>query len=575
MATVTSPVSTRQQLSAVAWLRWRLLMSSFRRKGAAGEIIARIFLYPIIACFAIGPAVGAGFAGFFLTSRNQLVWLPGPLWLIFVLWQFIGLSTSTAAPSFDLTTLTRFPIRFRDYLIVRLTFGLLDAPTLICGLSLAGFAIGIGVADAALLPWAALLLFLYGACNVLFSRMLYSWLEKWLAKRRTREIVGAIFLLVSLSFQLINPLIRHFSNRARHPHINPAFRRYALNAAQAASFLPPSLAGNAIAAMHSSRVLAAVALMVAVLLYMALFFYVLKVRLHAQYLGENLSEAPAAPPASGKKLRPMQGPRAHATDAHALTPVTYEARVSSVVAACFRKEIQYLKRSGPMLYSFVTPVFMVLVFSAQQGKPGMGRASGFFHEILFAVGCAYLQLFMVALVYNCFGADGAGMQLYFYAPVRIRDVIVAKNLMSTLVLVTEVALIYLVVCLAAGVPPAGFAAMTIAWALFAYLVSVTLGNLRSLYSPKRMEQGAMRGMRLSGLSSLISMSVLLAPFSLGAAAIFICRHYAGISGSYWIGTGAFLVLAMAAFAAYVVVLGRVDGIAAGLRQDMAAELCKI
>ena len=231
-----------------------------------------------------------------------------------------------------------------------------------------------------------------------------------------------------------------------------------------------------------------------------------------------------------------------------------------------------------MLYSFVTPVFMVLVFSAQQVRSAPGRPSGFStfgHDMIFTMGCAYLQLFMVALVYNSFGADGTGMQLYFYAPVRIRDVILAKNLTSTLILVAEVILIYSVVCLSAGVPAPGVTAMTIAWALFTFLLSVTFGNLRSLYSPKKMEQSAMKGMRLSGLNSLISFAVLAVPLSLGAGAILICRHYTAVSQSYWIVAAAFLLLTMAALAAYFVILGRIDGIASGLRQDMAAELCKI
>ena len=42
MAGLTSQQQlSRQQLFTLAWLRWRLLMSSFRKKGVAGEIIAR------------------------------------------------------------------------------------------------------------------------------------------------------------------------------------------------------------------------------------------------------------------------------------------------------------------------------------------------------------------------------------------------------------------------------------------------------------------------------------------------------------------------------------------------------
>jgi ABC-2 type transport system permease protein len=184
----------------------------------------------------------------------------------------------------------------------------------------------------------------------------------------------------------------------------------------------------------------------------------LKIRLYAQYLGENLSEAPAAPLVKRKTRRPLHLSPANIFPTLSTPAMAPRGLFSPVVAACFRKEIQYLKRSGPMLYSFVTPVFMVLVFSAQQTRPAPDGPSGFStfgHDKIFTIGCAYLQLFMVALVYNSFGADGAGMQLYFYAPVRIRDVVLGKNLTSTLVLLMELVLIYFVVCLTAGVPAAG------------------------------------------------------------------------------------------------------------------------
>jgi ABC-2 type transport system permease protein len=560
---------SRQQLSTIAWLRWRLLMSAFRRKGATGEIVARVITYPILACIVLVPATGAGFAGYYLIANGMFAYLPIPLWVVFFIWQFVGLSASVAPPSFDLTTLTRFPLRYRDYMIVRLSFGLLDLPTLIGGACLIGLTVGIGIADLALLPWAALVLFLYAVSNILFSRMLFSWLDKWLANRKAREFIGVFFLLFSLSFQMLNPIIRHFTGRGRHSRISPGLMRLGHALATTGKWLPPGLSASSIAYMHRVQPLLAVAAMGAVLLYAAGLLYVLNLRLHAQYLGENLSEAPVARMAKRKPLRRVE-PRS-LVDASAHTAKT--SLLPAVVSACIRKEIRYLARSGPMLYSFVTPLIMVFVFSARSmatrasGKPLLG------HDLVFAYGCAYLQFFLTALLYNCFGNDGAGVQFYFFAPIRIRDVVFAKNIVSGLLLVVEVALIYLVVCLTAGHPLAGLAVLTLSWVVFTYLVGMTFGNLRSLYAPKKIQTTGARTMRSSGMSSLISLAVLLAPFVLGTGAIFICRYYA-IGSAYWIAAAAFLVLTAFAAIGYVVVLGRLDAIALERRQDIAAELCK-
>lgn len=559
---------SRQQLNAVAWLRWRLFISAFRRKGATGEIIARIILYPVLTCLALLPAVGAGFAGYFAVEREMMALLPIPLWVIFFLWQFIGLSASTTPPSFDLNTLTRFPIVFRDYLVVRLSFGLLDLPSLIGGLSLIGLTIGIGIADPALMPWVAVVLFLYGACIIFFSRMIYSWLDRWLAQRRTREIVGAFFLFVSVGFQLINPLIRYFVRHGRTALLSPAMQQFWHRASAAGSILPPGLAALAIALMHRSRVLPALGTMVAVGLYAGLFLYVLSVRVRAQYLGEDLSEAPAASSVKQRRIATAEPTR---PSRRLLPPVP---------GACFRKELIYLRRSGPLLYSFIMPVFMVFIIStnvlhsAHTGPAGrhvFPQAS----SLAFFYGCGYLQLFITALLYNCFGMDGAGMQFYFFAPVRIRDVVLGKNMMSTLVLAVETALIYGAVCLAAGRPTPEIAGLTVSWVLFTFLIGLTFGNMRSLYAPKKVAEGGARTMKMSGLSSLISFGILLVPFAMAVGALLACHFWGhGGASAYWIAAAVFLALAAGAGVGYIIVLGRLDAIAAGVRQDMAAELCK-
>jgi len=48
------------------------------------------------------------------------------------------------------------------------------------------------------------------------------------------------------------------------------------------------------------------------------------------------------------------------------------------------------------------------------------------------------------MIYNSLGGDGAGTQFYFIAPLRFRDVMLAKNLLTFIIFCIEVVVIYAV-----------------------------------------------------------------------------------------------------------------------------------
>jgi ABC-2 type transport system permease protein len=73
-------------------------------------------------------------------------------------------------------------------------------------------AIGIGIANSRLFPWAAFVLLLFGILNVLLTQMVFAWVERWLAQRRTREIFGVLFFLVMIGFQLVGPMMNRYGS---------------------------------------------------------------------------------------------------------------------------------------------------------------------------------------------------------------------------------------------------------------------------------------------------------------------------------------------------------------------------
>src|SRR4029077_16357300 len=106
------------------------------------------------------------------------------------------------------------------------------------------------------------------------------------AQRRTREIMGVLFILAMLSFQLIGPIMGRLGRR---PH--PEFSRAVEMGTKVQAVLPPGLAANAIAqTSHDEPLIGFASLLLLGALTLALGG-LLHLRLRAQFRGENLSEA--------------------------------------------------------------------------------------------------------------------------------------------------------------------------------------------------------------------------------------------------------------------------------------------
>ena len=110
------------QLTAIAWLRWRILANGFRRKGGAGELIARILLFPLFAALALVPTGIAGVLAWYFTNTGQLpsvVWI---LWGALLLTQLLNVNLGQPGTTFDPLELIRFPMPLRRFVLVRLCF---------------------------------------------------------------------------------------------------------------------------------------------------------------------------------------------------------------------------------------------------------------------------------------------------------------------------------------------------------------------------------------------------------------------------------------------------------------------
>ncbi len=264
---------SRAQFAALAHLRWRLFRNAFRRKGNISELISRILFFPIIGIVAFGPIAGSGIGAYYIASSEHLTMLPLLTWGIFLLWQLVSINIAQPGLSFDINVILRFPLSFPRYLAARLVFGILSASNVIGTLALLSADIGVGIAKPSLFPWATLLLAIYALTNIIFTRMIFAWIDRWLSTRRAREALTAFIVFASLGFQYLNVTFNPGLQGSHHhtsPHL-PFFLKLLHHLQPIAAILPPGLTALSILSFSQSRTLASIASLFGLIAFGSLF----------------------------------------------------------------------------------------------------------------------------------------------------------------------------------------------------------------------------------------------------------------------------------------------------------------
>ncbi|MGC2371203.1 MAG: hypothetical protein WA474_19185, partial [Candidatus Sulfotelmatobacter sp.] len=539
------------QLTAIAWLRWRLFVNTLRTARGQWELLSRILVSFAFTILGLGGAFGMGAFAYFFLMRGKPQLLAVPLWVIFFFWQFFPILSTAFTNNPDSSDLLRFPLRYSSYYVVRLAYGAFDPASAIGALWTGGVLVGVSFAKAALLPWTLLVLLAFAAFNLLLMQMVFAWVERFLAQRRTREIMGILFVLLMLSFQLIGPLTR-YGTRAR-----PEVQRVVAVLAPVQAILPPGLAADAIVQAIYPQWPVALSSLALLCGFVILIGYGLHLRLLAQYHGENLNETIAAFALPhdrqlrlGWRLPGFPGP----------------------VAAVFEKEVRYLFRSGPMLLNLVMPIFALLVF--RFGGMNTARHTGYFvagtPNLAFPLAAAYTLLMLTNLVYNTFGGDAGGIQFFYASPVSFRQIVLGKNLTHASILCFEIVIALIAVTLLYGRPALDIRVATLAGLLFAAPVNFAVGNMLSLYSPKKLDYSKFGRQRASQMTVLISLALQIVVVGVGVSVFWTARYL----GNSWIAALLLLLLAAVSLTIYSMVLNRLDRLAQERRETLIAELCR-
>lgn len=284
----------RQQYGALAGMRWAMFRHGMRTTKGAVETVARVVVILVYSCIGLGMATGFGIGAYAVAEHGHWNLMTLFLWVLFFMWQVVPVSLASFQQQFDLGGLLRFPVSFGAFYLLHLIFGLVDVSTIMGGFCCLGILTGITVAHPGMFGWAALSLAAFAAFNILLVRAIFAWIDRWLAQRRTREILTAVFLVSMLSMNFLNPAFRGnskgpwFSAKSRTATV-----RYLQIANQVQAWLPPGLAANGVrsgAEAHAGNASGSLALLGIYALGMG---GLLGFRLGSEYRGENLGEAPA------------------------------------------------------------------------------------------------------------------------------------------------------------------------------------------------------------------------------------------------------------------------------------------
>ena len=526
MADVARVPGVWEQIGLVAGLRWRILRNGLRKKHNQWDLVGMIFAGVFASLFVLGLCFAFFFGAYSFLSGGHEAWIAFLFWGIFLFWQLVPIFTAGFGAGFEFRTLLRFPLSLRAFYVIGLAYGLSDFAAVASSCWLIAMIIGAAVANPSVLPAMLLISALFLLMNITLERMIGSWLERVLARRRSREIFFAVFILFAVSVQFLNPLLQRYG-RSAQPWVKQLLPYL--------SVFPPSLAGQATAGAAQSNSMDVLLGVAGISAYALLFSVFLWMRFATQYRGEELSET-AAPVRA--VVRPVSRTAGQSDGLRLLTPQ---------VAAVLRKEFRYLTRNSFAFFLLIMPPVFVLLFTTQfAGRHPTATKHAVSTEFFFPGMMAYLILILMAPAYNSFAYDGKGIQTFFTSPLSFREVFLGKNLLQAGMLAFELSLSMAAFSYLVGLPSLPVLAATLAAIVFNVTGQLAIANWSSLCFPRKLNFGQMRGQRQSGMAVLVSFGTQILLGGISAPILFMSRW----TGDKWLPMEVFAFLAAAAIAGY-------------------------
>jgi ABC-2 type transport system permease protein len=181
---------------------------------------------------------------------------------------------------------------------------------------------------------------------------------------------------------------------------------------------------------------------------------------------------------------------------------------------------------------------------------------------------AYALLGFTGLFYNNLGAEGSGIQLLFLSPTPIRTVLLAKNLLHSILFVLVGFAAGAIICLRLGVPPFVVLADTGAWLIFALPCNLAAGIIMSLAVPYRINPGRITRPAGAQANTLPAALIQLGVLGIGTLVFWLCWSLK----IRWLPVPIFLVLAAGASFFWMRILHYSNDNASQRRESLIAVL---
>jgi len=551
-----------EQLKLVAGLRWGLLRNSLRNKNSRWDLIGMVIAGVVSGALVSGLCVAFYGGAYFFLTKGHASWMALLFWAIFLWWQVFPVLVAGFGANFEFKTLLRFPLSLKAFYVLGLGYGFANFAAVSSLCWIGSMLVAAMIARTGVLPVLLMVCLLFLLLNATLERLVGSWLEKLLAKRRSRELFIGIFLLAMVSMNFLSPFLQRYRNSSE-----PSF----LHLLPYLGWTPGSLAGNALAASGSHGSHPALIGLSGLSAWLISLSTLLWFRFKAQYLGEEISES-ATPEKQGQKARSgvAAGVVGQTPDLRArgweslpfLSPPVFGVMV---------KEFRYLTRNGFSFITFLLPPIMAVFFSFQfTGTNSPLKQHAVSSEVFLPAIMAYLILMLLFPAYNSFSFEGKGILAYFMAPIRFRDVLLGKNLLLLSLISLELIVSFTLIVWRVGWPTMPHFFATIAAAVFAVTGQLTIANWSSLSFPKRMEIGKLKGQRNNGVAVWTAFGVQILVGGIAAVVLLAGRWF----GDPWLPAAAFLGLTIAVLGGYVASLDSLDRLAEKKKELLIDTLCK-
>lgn len=430
--------------------------------------------------------------------------LPGLLLFAMGYWQLSPIVTLSLGVSIDMRKLTYYPVPTPTLFVVECLLRIWTGIEII--IVLCGLFLGLITAGSAHPTLLAVAFFLFVTLNVFISAGMRNLIERIFRKRLLREAV--LILLVSAT---VLPQMIFYSTQ---------FRSVAQLAVRNQVEIPlwVSPPGLAAAVAKGQATLPDVLIFLAMILGSALFGYLVFAGTSSLAASESAADQAPRPPAQGA-FDKVFGP---------LTALAMRV-LPDPVGALTEKEIKYLWRSP----RFRTPFFMGFTFAVIAWVPIMHQVGPPYGEWLRAGAPSMISIYAFLLLgpvlfLNRFGFDRGASRFYFWMPLEVNQLLLAKNLATVFFCYCELFLIS-AICAVLGMQ---ITARSVVEAVFIGAISLlwllAIGNQMSVRQP--VPSNPDRVSHSSGGNGLRGVVQFFAfPFSL--APVFAALAYRLLGGS--------------------------------------------